>query len=270
MKSYADHYRVEPGEPVNLGKIDAGAVKGVKDKAEGKELLATNIERLAGLQYTLYAENRRSLLVVLQGMDTAGKDGTIRHVMTGVNPQGCKIHSFKAPSANELDRDFLWRIHQRVPPRGEIGIFNRSHYEDVLVVRVHSIVPKKIWAKRYEQINRFERNLAESGTTILKFFIYIDKDEQKERLQARLDEPDKNWKFNSGDLEERKMWGDYIGAYEEALKRCSKPWAPWFVIPANRKWYRNLVVSDIIAETLEKMDLKMPKADFDPKSIVIE
>ena len=270
MKSYADQYRVEPGKSVTLRKIDAGETKGVKDKAEAQDLLTANIERLSQLQYELYAEDRRSLLIVLQGMDTAGKDGTIRHVMTGVNPQGCKVHSFKAPSANELDHGFLWRIHQRVPPRGEIGIFNRSHYEDVLVVRVHSIVPKKIWSKRYEQINRFEKNLVESGTTILKFFIYIDKDEQRERLQARLDDPEKHWKFNPGDLEERKLWDDYIEAYEETLTRCSKPSAPWFVIPANRKWYRDLVVSGIIVETLEKMKLKMPKADFDPKAIVIE
>lgn len=270
MASFTERYRVKPGSKVDLSKIEPRKTVGVNDKDEGKALVVANREHLNDLQYTLYAENRRSVLIVLQGMDTGGKDGTIRHVMTGINPQGCKVHSFKAPSTNELDHDYLWRIHARVPPKGEIGIFNRSHYEDVLIVRVHNLVPKKVWSKRYEQINRFERNLAETGTTILKFFLYISKDEQKERLEERLADPDKHWKFNPGDLSERKLWDDYIKAYEAVLSKTSKPYAPWFIVPADRKWFRNIVVSEILKETLEDMDLKLPKPAFDVEGMKVE
>ena len=260
----------EGGEGIDLSGFDPRQTWGIEEKEAAGERLAENIGRLRELQYTLYAEDRRSLLVVLQGMDSAGKDGAIRHVMSGMNPQGCKVVPFKAPSKEELDHDFLWRIHRAVPPRGEIGIFNRSHYEDVLIVRVHELVPKSVWSKRYEQINRFERNLAENGTTIIKFFLCISKDEQRERLQARLDDPTKNWKFNPGDLDERKKWDDYIAAYEAVLKKCSRRQAPWFVVPADRKWFRNLVISEILCETLEGMKLKMPKPAFDVSGITVE
>jgi PPK2 family polyphosphate:nucleotide phosphotransferase len=206
----------------------------------------------------LWAEGKHSLLIVLQAMDAGGKDGTIKHVMRGVNPQGCQVTSFKVPTEEELDHDFLWRIHKATPRRGYIGIFNRSHYEDVLVVRVHNLVPETVWRQRYEQINQFEKLLADTGTTILKFFLYISKEEQKERFEARLRDPAKNWKFSMGDVKERNLWDDYMAAFEEVLSRCSMPWAPWFVIPANRKWYRNLVVSQTIIEALEKLDMRYP------------
>lgn len=268
---FTEKYRVQPGKGMDLSEFDPRKTWGeIRDKAAAQAHLQSNIERLRELQYTLYAEDRRSVLVVLQGMDSAGKDGTIRHVMSGMNPQGCRVTPFKAPTKEELDHDFLWRIHRAAPPRGEIGIFNRSHYEDVLVVRVHDLVPKSVWQKRYQQINRFERNLTENGTIILKFFICISKDEQKERLQARLDDPGKHWKFNPGDLAERKKWKDYIEAYEAVLKKCSTAVAPWFVVPSDRKWYRNLVVSEILCETLEGMDLQMPKAEFDVEGITVE
>ena len=266
----AKRHKIRPGREVDLSSIDTRDTGGIRSKDKANDRRRMNIERLNELQPKLYAEDRRSLLVVLQGMDTAGKDGTIRHVMTGVNPQGCRVQSFKSPSAEELDHDFLWRVHRAVPSRGTIGLFNRSHYEDVLIVRVHNLLPKKVWSKRYDQINRFEENLVESGTTILKFFIYISKDEQRERLQARLEDPEKTWKFNEADIEERKKWDDYIKAYEAALSKCSTPWAPWYVIPSDRKWYRNLAVSEIIADKLDSMDLQIPQPDFDPSGIVIE
>lgn len=270
MASFTEQYRVKPGAKVDLGTIDPRKTWQVKDKEAAQALVIKNRQRLHELQYALFAEDRRSLLIVLQGMDTGGKDGTIRHVMTGLNPQGCRVYPFKAPSAEERDHDYLWRVHARVPPRGEIGIFNRSHYEDVLVVRVHDLVPKKDWSRRYEQINRFERNLAETGTTILKFFLYISKDEQKERLEERLADPSKHWKFNPGDLEERKLWDRYVEAYEAALSRCSKAHAPWFVVPADRKWFRNIVVSEIVRETLEDMNPRLPEPGFDVKGITVE
>jgi PPK2 family polyphosphate:nucleotide phosphotransferase len=266
----AERFLVKPGSKVDLSDVDPREKGDFSDKEDAQARLAKNTERLNQLQYTLYAEDKRSVLIVLQGMDTAGKDGTIRHVMTGVNPQGCRVESFKAPSQIELDHDFLWRVHHAVPRRGEIGIFNRSHYEDVLVVRVHDIVPKSVWSQRYDLINQFEKHLAETGTVILKFFIYISEEEQRERLQARLDDPTKTWKFNPGDLEERKRWNDYIRAYEAALEKCSTAWAPWFVIPSDRKWFRNLAVSEIIADALEEMELKLPKPDFDLTGITVE
>ena len=261
---------VEPGSKVDLSKFDPNWTAGLKSKKTAQKSLKKNLKRLKELQYQLYAEDKRSVLVVLQGIDAAGKDGTIRHVMGALNPQGCPVTSFKVPSKLERDHDFLWRIHKAVPPRGEIGIFNRSHYEDVLVVRVHELVQKSIWSKRYAQINDFEEMLAENDVTILKFFLYIDRDEQKKRFQARLDDPTKNWKFNPGDLEERKLWDKYIEAYETALTKCSKTHAPWHIIPANNKWFRNLAVSTILADTLEGMKLKMPKCEFDVSSITID
>lgn len=267
---FTRRYRVKTSKPVKLKDWDSETKYGVSDRAEAEDLMQANLKAIWDLQYRLYAEDKQSLLIVLQGMDAAGKDGTIRHVMSGVNPQGCRISSFKKPSENELQRDYLWRIHKAVPCRGEIGIFNRSHYEDVLVVRVHNIVPKAVWSQRYEQINRFERNLAECGTRIIKCYLHISKDEQKERLQRRIDDPRKNWKFNRQDLAERKKWKDYQKAFEEALSRCSKPWAPWFVIPCDRKWYRNFVVSSIVRETLEDMNPKIPKCEDDLSDVRIE
>ncbi|MEI6084526.1 MAG: polyphosphate kinase 2 family protein [Verrucomicrobiota bacterium] len=266
--NFTQHLRVKPGHKLKLADWDAGATLGFeKDKAQ--DLLAKNTRRLAALQTRLYAESRRAVLIVLQGMDASGKDGTVAHVMGGVNPQGCRVTSFKAPTTEERAHDFLWRIHKAVPARGEIGIFNRSHYEDVLIVRVHNLVPEKVWSGRYRQINDFEALLLASGVQILKFFLHIDKDEQRDRLQARLEDPTKNWKFNPGDLEERKLWKDYQRAYEDALRQCSTPAAPWFIIPANKKWFRNLAVSQIIVETLEKLDPQFPPPVAGLSKIVI-
>jgi PPK2 family polyphosphate:nucleotide phosphotransferase len=238
-------------------------------KNEGRKQLLELNHRLEELQELLHAEHKHKVLIVLQAMDTGGKDGTIRHVFEGVNPQGVRVASFKKPTPEELGHDFLWRVHKQVPGRGEIVIFNRSHYEDVLVVRVHDLAPKGVWSKRYDHINDFERMLVDEGTTILKFFLHIDLDEQKERLQARLDEPNKRWKFNPADLEERKLWPMYVKAYEDAISKTSTDWAPWYVIPANRKWYRNLVVGTVIIEALEDLNMRYPKPEFDPAEIKI-
>jgi PPK2 family polyphosphate:nucleotide phosphotransferase len=252
-------------------KIRSSSSLGVTmDREAAQEALARNIERLAELEYLLYAENRRALLVVLQAMDGGGKDGTIRHVMTGLNPQSCRVTAFKAPSAAELAHDFLWRVHAAAPAKGEIGIFNRSHYEDVLVVRVRRLAPRSVWSRRYRAINEFERTLAESGVVILKFFLHISKREQAKRLRARLEDPTKNWKLNPTDFEDRGRWGRYMQAYEAALGRCSTPHAPWFVIPANKKWFRNLAVSEIMVGALERLHMKLPKAKFDPSKIVFK
>ncbi len=262
-------FLVKQGRTVNLSDHDPNDTVGFKDKTGVEELLKKNASRLAKLQNLLYAENKHSLLIVLQATDTGGKDGTIRHVMSGVNPQGCRVTSFKVPSSEEADHDFLWRIHHAVPPKGEIGIFNRSHYEDVLVTRVHDLVPKAVWSERYRQINRFEESLAENNVTLLKFFLHISKEEQKKRLQERLDRPEKNWKVNPSDFEERKYWKDYQKAYEEALGRCSTKWAPWFIIPSNKKWFRNFAVSQIIIEAMQKLDMKFPKPTADLSKIVV-
>jgi PPK2 family polyphosphate:nucleotide phosphotransferase len=266
-----DRYRVKPGKRVELNQWDPND-KSVfpGKKREGRQRLLELNQRLESLQEMLYAQHKHRVLIVLQAMDTGGKDGTIRHVFEGVNPQGVRVVSFKKPTPEELDHDFLWRAHEQVPAKGEIAIFNRSHYEDVLVVRVHGLAPKKTWSKRYDHINHFERMLADEGTTILKFFLYIDLDEQKERLQARLDEPQKHWKFNPDDLKERKLWPRYIKAYEDAISKTSTDWAPWYVVPANRKWYRNLVVGTVIVEALEALDMGYPEPDFDPTHVEIE
>ena len=255
--------RVAPGRKARLGRRDADDTGGFHDRNEAEAPLKKDLERLSVLQERLFAEDRRALLVVFQAMDTGGKDGAIRHVFSGVNPAGCQVTRFKAPSAEELDHDFLWRIHQAVPNRGTIGIFNRSHYEDVLVVRVHNLVPPSVWRGRYEQINRFERHLSETGTRILKFFLHISKAEQRRRLQARLDDPDKRWKFSRTDLQERKRWSDYQSAYEDALTKCSTPWAPWHVVPADHKWYRNLAVARTLVEALEEMAPRPPRPRLD-------
>jgi PPK2 family polyphosphate:nucleotide phosphotransferase len=269
--TYHREYRVKPATQVDLGKWDAndkGSFAG--GKAEGREELERLNRELEELQELLYAEQKHKVLIVLQAMDTGGKDGTIRHVFEGVNPQGVRVASFKQPTPEELAHDYLWRVHKHTPGKGEIVIFNRSHYEDVLVVRVHSLVPEEVWSKRYEHIAAFERLLADEGTTILKFFLNIDLDEQKERLQARLDQPHKHWKFDPGDLKERKLWPQYIEAYEDAIGRTSTKWAPWYIVPANRKWYRNLVIGSAIVEALRSLDMRYPEPDFDPDGIVIE
>ncbi len=260
---------IPPDTRVSLSDYDPGYTGDYRHKDETETELRRNTERLRELQHVLWAEGKYALLIVLQAMDAGGKDGTIRHVFRGVNPQGCQVTSFKVPTAEEVAHDYLWRIHKQVPSRGYIGIFNRSHYEDVLVVRVHNLVPEEVWRRRYEQINHFEKLLADTGTTILKFFLHISKEEQKERFEARLRDPGNNWKFSMGDVEERAYWDDYMRAFEDALSKCSTPWAPWYVIPANRKWYRNLAVSRIIVETLEGLDLRYPPPLADADKIVI-
>jgi PPK2 family polyphosphate:nucleotide phosphotransferase len=261
-----DHFKVQPGKSVKLKDWDPENTIGA-DKEKAREALARNVEELSELQYLLYAENSRALLVILQGMDTSGKDGVIRDVFSRLNPQGCKVTSFKAPSAEELDHDFLWRVYQVLPAKGDIGVFNRSHYEDVLIVRVHSLISKDIWAARYDQINAFEKLIHQNGITILKFFLHISKDEQKERLKSRLENPQKNWKLSRTDFEERKLWNDYMKAYEDALEKCSTAAAPWYIIPANKKWYRNWLVSEILLSTLRNLKMKWPKSSLNLSKI---
>jgi PPK2 family polyphosphate:nucleotide phosphotransferase len=253
-------YRVRAGQQLDLHRFDPDDTSLLKGgREEAREQLPAILERLDEAQERLFAGHERRLLVVLQGMDTSGKDGTIRHVMRGFNPQSTRVVSFRKPSEDELDHDFLWRVHAKVPARGEVAVFNRSHYEDVLIVRVHNLVPKAVWKERYDQINAFERMLSQEGTTIVKFFLHISPDEQRKRLQARLDDPKKCWKFQPGDLEERKFWKDYIRAYEDALVKTSTDWAPWYIIPANQKWYRNHLIGSILVETLDRMNPEYPK-----------
>jgi PPK2 family polyphosphate:nucleotide phosphotransferase len=264
-------YLVKPGSKVDLSEWDpndTGDFKG--DKKSGLAEVAKLNAKMDALQEILYAEHKHKLLIVLQGMDTAGKDGTIRHVFEGVDPLGVRVASFKVPSTEELDHDYLWRIHKVVPGAGEMVIFNRSHYEDVLVVRVHKLVTAGVCKKRYDQINAFERHLTENGTTIVKFFLNIDFDEQKKRLQARLEDPTKQWKFNPQDLKERKLWPAYMKAYEDALTNTSTAYAPWHIVPANRKWYRDLVVSTILVETLENLKLQYPQPAESLEGLVVE
>ena len=266
-----DKYLVKPGKKVKLAKWDPNDGGGFENgKLESKEEFHALNSRLEHLQELLYAQGKHKVLIVLQATDTGGKDGSIRHVFDRVNPQGVKVASFKKPTDLELSHDYLWRIHQKMPANGEIVIFNRSHYEDVLVVRVHDLVPEKQWRKRYEHIRSFEKMLTDEGTTILKFFLHIDLDEQKERLQDRLNRPEKNWKFSKGDLAERKKWPEYQEAFEDLLEETSTDYAPWYVIPANRKWYRNLTLSRIIVDTLEKLEMNYPAPAEGLDSIVID
>lgn len=259
-EKYLKPYRVEPGKKCHLKRYDTRDDCGLDDREEAARILAAEHDRLRELQRILYAQAKHSLLVVLQAMDTGGKDSTIRKVVGPINPQGVVVTSFKAPTAQELAHGFLWRIHRAVPHRGMIGIFNRSHYEDVLIARVRELAPTRVIKQRYEQINAFERYLHETGTTIVKLYLHISKDEQRERLQDRLDRPEKHWKFDPGDLKERRLWQDYMKAYETAMERCSTPWAPWYVIPADRKWIRNVVVARILRYTLERLELAYPPA----------
>jgi PPK2 family polyphosphate:nucleotide phosphotransferase len=261
-------HRVKPGTRLSLEEHDPEETRPYKKNDEGKAAAKADTEKLIArvrrLQERLYANSNRSLLVVLQGMDTSGKDGTIGHVMSGVNPQGCKVVAFKAPSKEELAHDFLWRVHHEVPPKGFIGIFNRSHYEDVLITRVHGWISDKVAKRRFNQINEFEELLSENGTVIVKFFLHISKEEQKERLEERIKDPEKRWKWSSGDLEERKLWDKYMKAFEDVISETSTERAPWYVVPANRKWYRSLVVADRVVDALESMKLKTPPA---PKGV---
>jgi PPK2 family polyphosphate:nucleotide phosphotransferase len=258
---------VRPGR-FEIGSVDPNETFGfTKDSAA--PVLAGDLERLADLQERLWAERKRRVLIVLQGMDASGKDGVIRHVMTALHPLGCRAVGFGVPSELELAHDYLWRVHNVVPGNGEIVVFNRSHYEDVLVVRVHDLVPKERWEKRYDQINAFEKVLTDEGTLILKFFIHLDQEEQLERFRARLDDPTKRWKFRAGDLDERALWGDYMAAYEDALRRCSTDNAPWFAIPGNRKWFRDLAIARIVADAIEALDPQYPIRDDIPAELVL-
>ncbi len=265
---YVKRFMVEPGEKVKLSQRDPGAAPGRDGKKEALKALAANVDRIREQQYLLYAENKRSLLIVLQAMDAGGKDGTIRRVLGPLNPQGVRVTSFKTPTEEELAHDFLWRIHRAVPRRGMIGVFNRSHYEDVLIARVRKLVPKGVWTKRYEQINDFEKMLSLNGVQVLKFYLHISKDEQLDRLKKRLEDPRKQWKANPADFDDRQRWDDYTRAYEDVLTECGTPHAPWFIIPANRKWFRNVAVSEIIARAMEGLGMKYPKPAFDLSKIV--
>lgn len=259
------------GEKVDLATLDpADQALFSGSKLKGLTEVSRLTHRLEELQELLYAEGRHKVLVVLQAMDTGGKDGVIRRVFEGVNPMGVKVAAFKRPTPEELSHDYLWRVHRQTPGTGEITIFNRSHYEDVLVVRVHQLVSPAVWRKRYAQINAFERSLVDEGTTILKFFLHISKEEQRSRLQARVDDPTKHWKFSMGDLDERKLWNKYAPAYQAMLSRTSTAWAPWYVVPADRKWYRDLVVATVLVDTLEAFGMSYPQPPVPLDGLVIE
>ena len=264
-----DRYRVRPCAKVSLAEIPSRDDGGV-EKEEGIRELGKLSLRMRELQELLFAEGRHAVLVVLQAIDAGGKDSTIESVFGPLNPQGCRVTGFKVPSDEERAHDYLWRVHRHVPGRGMIAVFNRSHYEDVLVVRVKNLAPKSVWKRRYDHINDFERLLTDEGLTIRKFYLHISKDYQRERLQRRLDHPDKLWKFNPADLAERARWDAYREAFDEAISRCSTEAAPWYVVPAERRWFRNLLVARVMVETLESLDMSYPKPDFDPKTIVIE
>ena len=261
--------RVAPGRAADLAKRDPGDRLGLTDKESGSVRFAELVAELGVLHNRLWAEGRRSLLLVLQGLDASGKDGTISHVFTGVNPQGCSVHSFKAPAGAELDHDYLWRIHAACPARGEIGIFNRSHYEDVATVSVNGLVPKSIWRRRPEHIREFERMLTDEGTTLVKVFLNVSRDEQRKRLQERLDNPEKAWKFRREDLDSRAHWDDYMSAYDDVLTETSTDWAPWYVVPADHNWVRNLAVAELLVDALQAIDPQLPPADPQLKSIRI-
>lgn len=264
---YSERFRVKPGSRLKLKKIDANFTGGHESHEAAKEEIAAYQDKLWAQQDLLFAEHRRSLLICLQAMDTGGKDGTIHHVLGAMDPQGCRVEPFKQPSTEEAAHDFLWRAHRAAPAQGEVVIFNRSHYEDVLVVRVHEMVPKQVWKKRYELINGFEKMLTANGTTVLKFYLHISKDEQLRRFQERLDDAAKQWKISEADYKEREFWKDYQTAYEDALSRCSTGDSPWFVIPANHKWFRNLAVARIVVEHLEAMKLRYPKPSVNLEKI---
>jgi PPK2 family polyphosphate:nucleotide phosphotransferase len=255
---YREKFVVEPGAKVRLSKIDPSYKGKYESHGKASPEIAQNLERMQTLQYLLYADGSQSLLVVLQALDAAGKDGVVRHVFSGVNPQGTAVFGFKQPSKEEAAHDFLWRAHLRTPAKGQIVIFNRSHYEDVLVVRVHNLVPESVWSKRYDLINDFEKMLSANGTHILKFYLHISPEEQLARFAQRLDDPSRNWKISESDYSERKLWPQYVDAYQDAMASTSTKRAPWYVIPANHKWFRDLAISQIIADTMDEMGLKLP------------
>jgi PPK2 family polyphosphate:nucleotide phosphotransferase len=261
--NYGKKFIVAPGAKLRLGKIDPSYFGKHDSRESAVEETAKDVARMERLQYLLYADASRSLLIVLQGLDAAGKDGVIRHLFSGVNPQGTFVAPFKQPSKTELAHDFLWRVHKSAPGKGEVVIFNRSHYEDVLVARVHKLVPRATWSKRYDLINGFEKMLSENGTCILKFYLHISPDEQLLRFKQRLDDPSRQWKISDSDYSEREFWPKYVDAYEEALERTSTKYAPWYVIPANHKWFRNLAISQIVANAMNDMGLKLPKPRVD-------
>lgn len=263
------NHQLTPGQTVRLSDKPTEGRLYHDSRISAEDEFRKLRDELIDWQRRLYAEDKHRILIVLQAMDAGGKDGTIRKVFRGVNSQGVQVNSFKVPSQQELAHDFLWRIHKAVPSRGMIGVFNRSHYEDVLVVRVHNIVPETVWRPRYEQINNFERLLTESGTSILKFYLHISKSEQRDRFQARIDDPSKNWKFSFDDLEKRKLWDDYMLAYEDVLNKTTTTWAPWHIIPADQKWYRNLAIAQIIVDKLRTLDPQYPKPEKDLSNIVV-
>ena len=263
-------FRVKPGGKIRLSDYDPADTSLMPDRAKADVKTQKDLLKLQDLQDRFYAEHQRALLIVLQGMDTSGKDGTIKHVMRGLNPQGCTVVSFKVPVGEELDHHFLWRVERAMPRHGHIGVFNRSHYEDVLAGPVHDLVPKKVWKKRYDQINRFEQLESELDTVILKFFLHISKDEQKKRLEERLKSPSKNWKFSPLDVKERELWDDYQDAYEDVLNKCSTKSAPWYVVPADHKWFRNWMVATIVVEKLKSLSPKYPRPKADLSKIRIE
>lgn len=267
--SGSDWHQLQPGQPVDLRQISTKAKSYHQDRGAAETEFKGLRDELADWQVRLYAEGRQKLLIVLQALDAGGKDGTIRRVFQGVNPQGVQVTSFKVPTAAELAHDFLWRVHQRVPGSGMMGIFNRSHYEDVLVVRVHNIVPESVWRPRYEQINQFEKLLTHTNTTVLKFYLHISKEAQRQRFQDRLDDTQKQWKFSLGDLKKRAFWDDYMAAYSEMLTRCTTAAAPWYVIPADQKWYRNLAIARVIVGTLRQMNPQFPAPEDDLTGVVV-
>ncbi len=264
---YPDMFRVKPGSEVKLSQMDASSTADDKDKASAQEEVESLCVRLAELQELMYAECRRSLLIVLQAMDAGGKDGTVNHVISSMNPQGVTVQPFKVPSAEEMAHDYLWRVHKVTPAKGRVVVFNRSHYEDVLVVRVHGLVPRGVWSKRYDEINAFEKHLSDNGTHIVKFFLHVDKKEQLRRFKDRLEDSTKHWKIAESDYTERELWDEYQKAYEDAISRCSTEYAPWYVIPANHKWFRNLAISRVLVRTLESLAMQFPPPSVDIQEI---
>ena len=272
VKGALEKYLVKPGRKVDLGKIDSDEKVLFEDGGKDESWAAFDVlqEELKELQKLLYAQNKHRVLVVMQAMDTGGKDGCIKNVFSRIDPQGIHVRSFKKPTEEELARDFLWRVHDRVPRNGQLVIFNRSHYEDIIAVKVKKIFPEKVWKQRFRHVVEFERMLAEEGTTIVKIYLHISKDEQKARLDSRLENPDKHWKFNPDDLKDRALWPDFMKTYEDLMEKTSTEHAPWYIIPANRKWYRNLVVARIMVDTLKKLKMDFPPIDWDPSTMVVE
>lgn len=270
IMDFRKEFQVKPGEKIKLKEIDPDKTYGIEKNEETLREIAANSAELAELQYKLYSEGKRSLLIVLQGMDAAGKDGVINHVLAPLNPQGCRVQAFKTPSSQELAHDFLWRVHMVAPKKGEIVIFNRSHYEDVLIQRVRNLVPESVWSERYELINDFEKLLVKSGTVIVKFFLHISPEEQLKRFGDRLEEPERQWKISSADYAERRLWPEYRKAFEEVFERCSTRRAPWYIIPADKKYFRNYAVSHILLETLREMKLELPPVSVDLEAVKAE